>query len=151
MFNPFDILNLEKSYSLDPSTLEKHYFEAQKKNHPDQFSQADAQQKGEAVRKSTIVNQAYLMLKNPLQRAEYLLQEAGVGLLSSDPTFLEQVMAWNERLDRGENLTLKLHDEQAMLLKKLEEAFDQKDYDTARVAVYRLTYVQKLVKQRGRG
>lgn len=147
MFDPFLSLNLEKSYTVDLDMLEKHYFEAQKKYHPDQFSQADEQKKRDAVRQSTAINQAYLLLKNPLKRAESLLRDAGVEILSNDASFLGQVMTWNENLEKGQDLKPELHAEEKMLLKELETAFTVKDYEKARIAVYRLTYVQKLLKR----
>lgn len=149
MFDPFQILNLEKSYSLDLTVLEKHYFAEQKKSHPDQFSQADEEKKADALKKSTALNQAYLILKNPLLRAEYLLEEAGIEKLAHDPSFLGKVMTWNERLERGEELTSEFRDEEVILLKTLDKAFSDKDYEKARMAVYSLTYVQQLIK-RGR-
>lgn len=147
MFNPFEILNLKKSYSLDLKILEKHYFEAQKKSHPDQFSRATHQEKADAVKKSTAVNQAYLILKNPLLRAEYLLKTEGLEMLSHDPSFLGTVMIWNERLENGEDLKPELLDEERNLFNALENSFETKDYEKARLALYQLTYVQKLLKQ----
>lgn len=148
MFNPFEILNLEKSYSIDLNLLEKHYFEAQKKNHPDRFSQASPQVKAEALRNSIHINQAYLVLKNPLLRAEYLLKEAEVPLLSSDPTFLAHVMMWNERTENGEDLEAELLQMEQCLLVALGRAFKEQDYEKAQSAHYQLTYVQKLLKDR---
>ncbi len=148
MFNPFAILNLEQSYSLNLETLENHYFAEQKKTHPDQFSQGNEQEKNDALKKSTAVNQAYLILKNPLLRAEYLLKSAGVETLSTDPSFLGQVMEWNERREQGEDLTADLLHEEDVLFNDLENAFAIQNYEKARVALYQLTYVQKLLKKR---
>ena len=145
MFDPFDILKLEKSYSLDLNKLEKHYFAEQRKAHPDQFSQASDEEKNTALKKSTMVNQAYLTLKNPLQRAAYLLKDVGIEALSHDPTFLGQVMIWNERLENGEDLKPELYEEEKTLVKELEIAFGVKDYEKARAALYQLNYVQKLL------
>lgn len=147
MSDPFVLLHLKKSYSMDLSMLENHYFEAQRKTHPDQFSQGNEQEKAEALKKSTAINKAYQLLKNPLARAEYLLREAGVEPLLSDSSFLGQVIAWNERLENGEDLKAELLQEEKNSLQKLEEAFTLKDYEKANVALYRLTYVQKLLKQ----
>lgn len=149
MFNPFEILNLEQSYSLNLETLDKHYFAEQKKCHPDQFSQGNDREKAEASSDSTRVNQAYLILKDPILRADYLLKAAGIEPLSNDPTFLEQVMEWNERLARGEDLKAELLEKEKILLDELEKAFALKDYEKARISLYQLTYVQKLLKQRG--
>lgn len=149
MFNPFIILNLKESYALDLQTLENNYFEAQKKTHPDQFSQGTDLEKSDAAKKSTTINQAYLILKNPLLRAEYLLKSAGVETLSTDPSFLGQVVEWNERREQGEDLTADLLREEEFLFNALENAFLLNDYEKAQVALYQLTYVQKLLKQSG--
>jgi len=147
MFDPFEILNLEKSYSLDPLILEKHYFAEQKKSHPDQFSRATPEEKAQALKQSILVNQAYQILKNPLQRAEYLLKSAGVDSLSHDPSFLGEVMTWTERLQNGKDLKPELLDKEEFLFNELENGLRDKDYEKARVAFYRLTYVCKLLRQ----
>ena len=149
MSNPFAILNLEKSYALDPQLLEKHYFAEQKKCHPDQFSKATEQEKAEALKKSAEVNQAYRMLKNPLTRAEYLLKAEDLETLSHDPSFLGTVMEWNERREKGENLKTELLEQENGFLEELEQSFAVKDYEKARLVPYKLTYVQKLLKEEG--
>jgi molecular chaperone HscB len=147
MVDPFHILNLEQTYALDQQLLEQHYFEEQKKCHPDQFSQVSAQEKADAVKKSAAVNQAYLMLKNPLNRAEYLLKAAGFEMLSHEPSFLGTVMEWNERLEQGEDLNAELLSQEKTLFHALEGHFARKDYEKIRTVLYQLTYVQKLLKQ----
>lgn len=147
MFDPFKILSLERSYSLDLKKLEKHYFEAQKKCHPDQFSQGNEQEKADALQQSTTVNQAYQLLKNPLERAEYLLKEAGIDTVATDPSFLEKVMLWNERLEKGEDVTRELLQEEKKGLQELEKAFTLKDYEKARSTFYQLNYSKNLLKK----
>lgn len=147
MSNLFHILGLESTYSLNDKTLEEHYFDAQRKTHPDQFSQATVQEKAEAIQKSTAVNQAYLTLKNPLTRAEYLLKEAGYEPLSHDPSFLGTVMAWNEQLDEGEDLTEELSLKQRVLFQELEDCFAVQDFEKIRSVLYQLTYMEKLLKR----
>lgn len=143
MSNPFSLLNLEPSYALDLKTLEKHYFEAQRKTHPDRFFGAE---KAEALKLSTRVNQAYTTLKNPLLRAEYLLKEAGVEPLTTDPAFLGQVMLWNERTEADEDIGSELRDKERFLLEELGTAFEKKDYEKACTSIYQLKYVNKLLK-----
>jgi molecular chaperone HscB len=147
MFDPFEILHLEKSYSLDLTILEKNYFEEQKKTHPDQFFKATEGEKAKALKQSILVNQAYLTLKNPLLRAEYLLREEGIDTLADDPSFLGKVMTWNERLESEEDLKPELLHEETQCLRNLEKSFILKDYEKARTALYQLTYIQKLLKQ----
>lgn len=146
MLNPFEILNLEQSYSLEQDVLETHYFEAQRKAHPDQFSRGNEQEKAEALEKSTVINQAYLILRDPLLRAKYLLKMVGIDPLSNDPAFLEQVMEWNERLAQGEDLRAALTAKEEELLTALEKAFSLPDHEMASRLVYQLAYIQKLLK-----
>lgn len=146
MFDPFEVLGMAKQYALDLKTLEKHYFEEQKKTHPDRFVGAPQDKMDEVLKRSSEVNQAYILLKDPLQRALFLMKGAGIEPLSHDPTFLSEVMIWNERLENGENLKLELHHEKEILFKDLEVAFEKNDYERARATHYRLTYVQKLLK-----
>ena len=146
MFDPFEVLGLDKGYPLDFKVLEKSYFEAQKETHPDRFVGASDDKKREVLKRSGEVNGAYLLLKDPLQRAAFLLKAAGVELLSHDAAFLSQVMDWNERLEGGEDLGSELNQKQETFDKALEEAFDAQDYEKARVAHYRLTYVKKMLK-----
>jgi molecular chaperone HscB len=146
MFDPFEVMGLEKGYPLDMYVLEKRYFDEQKKTHPDRFALANEAEKDDALRKSTALNQAYLILKDPLQRAAFLLKARGVEPLSHDPLFLGEVMVWNERLEAGEDLSLELRHEEEQLFQRLEKAFGEKDDEGARVSLYRLTYVRKLLK-----
>jgi molecular chaperone HscB len=149
MFDPFEILALEKQFSLDVKVLEKSYFDAQKRTHPDRFIGASPEVRNQVLQQSSEVNQAYVILKSPLSRGAYLLKNAGIEPLSHDPLFLGQVMDWNERMDRGENLKEELTREEEQLLKNLKDGFDVHDYETARRALYRLTYIQKILKKCG--
>ena len=148
MFDPFNVLGLEKQYSLDAHVLEKRYFEEQKKAHPDRFALASGSEKEDASKKSTALNQAYLILKDPLQRAAFLLKAKGVEPLSYDATSLVQVMDWNERREAGEDLSSELRQEEEQLFKSLKNAFAENDDELACVTLYRLTYVRKLLSPR---
>lgn len=147
MFDPFAVFGFEKAYALDLDVLEKRYFEDQKKTHPDRFMLSGADEKAEALKQSTALNQAYLFLKDPLKRAAFLIDVYGVEPLTHDFESLSQAMRWSERMEAGENVKPELSQEEEKLLKDLEEAFEEKNYERARKALYRLTYVQKALKQ----
>ncbi len=156
MFDPFEILGLPRSFFLDMKVLEKRYFEEQKKVHPDRFALEESAEKARALRSSTHLNQAYLLLKDPLQRAGYLLKAASIHPLSHDPETLTKVMDWNERLEEGDNVSQELAKEEDFLFNELEDAFKSNEYEKANIALYRITYVKKLLKDvyakaKGRG
>ncbi len=147
MFDPFEILGLQKSYALDSAFLEKRYFEEQRKNHPDRFALASEEDKKEALRKSTELNQAYLLLKDPLGRAEYLLKVKNIDLIAHDAPTLGKAMMWNERLVEGEDLSAELQQEQKNLSQEIIDGFECEDFEKVRLALYRQTYVMKLLKE----
>jgi len=147
MLDPFVILGLEKSFALDIKFLEKAYFDAQKKTHPDQFVNATEEKKREAIQQSSLVNQAYLTLKDPLKRAEFLLKEVGINPLSHDPIVLEEVMGWREQVAAGKPIKQELIKTENTLSRELEGAFEKKDHEAVRRILYRLTYIQKLLKE----
>ncbi|MEY4790373.1 MAG: Co-chaperone protein HscB [Planctomycetota bacterium] len=85
---------MEQAYKIDLVNLEVSYLAASKKHHPD-FSNS-ALFDAEALKLSAMVNQAYSTLKDPFQRAEYLLKlEDGKNseeIRTVPPDILEEVM-----------------------------------------------------------
>lgn len=146
MFDPYETLGLEKTFNIDLNALEQAYFAVQRKVHPDQFVLADEQKKLEASLQATLVNKAYTLLKNPLDRATYLLKARGVSLLTHDPEFLPKVIEWHERTEAGEDMTSELAHEEAALLQELTQALEHHQDERATKALYRLNYVQKVRK-----
>lgn len=98
----FDILGMEPTFSLDLSALEKAYFTAQRACHPDRFIGKPEADRLAAIGRSQLVNDAYETLKNPLTRAEHLLELRGVQALADDspvpPEVLEEMMDLRERI-----------------------------------------------------
>ena len=85
---------MERAYKIDLVNLEVNYLAASKKHHPD-FSNS-AIYDADALKLSAMVNQAYSTLKDPFQRAEYLLKlEDGKNseeIRTVPPDILEEVM-----------------------------------------------------------
>lgn len=75
--------------------------------HPDRFVNASAPEKRVAMQWSTQLNEAYRVLRDPLQRAKYLCELAGQDVSESasrtlDMAFLSQQMEWREELENLE-------------------------------------------------
>ncbi|OKY25694.1 MULTISPECIES: Fe-S protein assembly co-chaperone HscB [Thalassotalea] len=101
--NYFEIFGLEEKFSLELNTLTERYQTIQKSVHPDRFAHASNQEKLLAAKKSTLINDAYQTLKNPLSRAEYMLELRDVSLPNeqasfSDNAFLMRQMELREML-----------------------------------------------------
>lgn len=96
----FSILGLPQSFLLQPELLEKKYLQACKTHHPD-FQQSQDNIR-ESLRQTALINQAYAVLKDPFNRADYCLKMLGGPTAEEHRTvpgdFLEQVMDWRTDL-----------------------------------------------------
>ena len=73
----FTLFGLPRQQGLDADQLELLYRDIQSKVHPDKHAHLAGSEKRLAMQWSTHVNEAYQTLKDPLQRARYLLHLAG--------------------------------------------------------------------------
>lgn len=73
----FSLFGLPRRQALDVAQLEILYRDVQARVHPDKHAHLADSDKRVAMQWATHVNEAYLTLKNPLQRARYLLELAG--------------------------------------------------------------------------
>lgn len=98
----FGLLGLPAQFDLDPKVIEQHFFERSKELHPDRFAKAPAGERVAALSKSRALNDAYLTLKKPVPRAEYLLERAGVTIGENeriaDAAFLMEILEMREGL-----------------------------------------------------
>ncbi len=78
MTSHFSLLNISQTFDIDITMLESEYFKAQRQYHPDRFVGKPSGEKMAALQKSMDINEAYGTLKNPLRRAQYLLQLQGI-------------------------------------------------------------------------
>ena len=76
----FALLGLPRRQAVDELALEGHYRDIQARVHPDRHAHLSDTDRRLAMQWATRVNEAYLVLKSPLKRAEYLLR-----LLGHDP------------------------------------------------------------------
>ena len=62
--NYFQLFGLDMQFDIDLAKLSTIYQTLQKKVHPDRFANASSQDQMLAVKKSTLINDAYQTLKN---------------------------------------------------------------------------------------
>ncbi len=72
MSDHFSLFGLARVFALDEKALQQKYLTLQREFHPDR---AAPENKLAMLQKSADINQAYHVLKNPVERAEYLLGE----------------------------------------------------------------------------
>lgn len=97
----FALFGLPRRFALDVDALESTYRALQSQYHPDRAASLPDAQKRLALQAATQVNEAFQILKAPLNRARYLLQLAGVDTQEETNTsmpmaFLMQQMEWRE-------------------------------------------------------
>ncbi len=101
--NHFDLFGLPAVFALDSDQLAGRYRDLQRELHPDRFAAAGEREKRLSLQASTLVNEAYQTLKDPLSRARYLLTlRAGAAgddkETTQDMAFLMEQMELREAL-----------------------------------------------------
>lgn len=82
MNNPdfFTFFTLPRKLALDTATLEKQFYALSRKLHPDRFAAKPLAEQEAALSQSSLLNDAYRTLKDPILRTQYLLTLEGVEL-----------------------------------------------------------------------
>lgn len=160
MANPFALFDLPVQFNLDTALLSQRYLALQKSLHPDNFSAYSAQEQRLAVQKSAEINDALQVLKDPLLRAEAIIQyytneQQDIELKSTrDMDFLMQQLEWRETLEQIENakneekLTAfiqEIEQQQQSILQQLESALENKQWAEALAINDKFRFIKKLV------
>ncbi len=99
----FTCLGLPRLLTIDPADLEKRFYEMSRAFHPDFFQVKTDAERAISLDNSALLNTAYRTLKDPAQRAEYLVGlEAGSvkDIRSAPPADLfEEILSLQEDLE----------------------------------------------------
>ena len=145
--NHFALFGLPERFGLDAAALDRAYRDVQMKVHPDRFAASGAAEQRVALQWATRANEAYRVLRDPLQRAIYLCTLRGEDPADEKNTnmpqaFLIQQLEWREALDDArqsidadaiDGLRGKLDAAREGLRDDVERALDQDD-DAPRAA-----------------
>jgi len=102
----FALFGLPLGFTLNPAVLEAAWKQLQRAVHPDRFARADDAQKRLALQWSTRINEAYAVLKDPVQRAEYLCGLLGVRVDAQSNTQMPQEFLETQMMLREEHADL---------------------------------------------
>jgi molecular chaperone HscB len=158
--NHFELFGLPLRYRVDATALEHAYRALQGDVHPDRHAAASDAQKRLALQASARVNEAYRTLRDPVGRAEYLLQLRGVDATAETDTHLpvafltrqlERREAADEAVDRRDEPALRalldeVDEDAARLRGEVEHALDGNDLQAARSRVRELRFLSKLAE-----
>ena len=158
--NHFELFGLSPKFNIELATLESNFRKIQSESHPDRFVSASSAEKLQSMQLATHANEAYQILKNPANRAKYLLELQGIVAISETNTampldFLMQQMEWRESLEDAkaakdinalENLLREMQQEAKLLQSEIAVLIDQKqDYTSATDATRKLIFIDKVV------
>ncbi len=156
----FSLFGLPARFDLDAQALESAWRIVAAQVHPDRFATASPAERRVAMQWAARANEAYRQLRDPLLRARYLCEQAGVDLqtesnTSMDTAFLMQQMTWREMMDDARDdanvlAELRTELEQARLqmrgeLKRLLD--ERRDYAAAGLKVREWMFVEKLAQE----
>ncbi|OTF69865.1 hypothetical protein BLA29_008325, partial [Euroglyphus maynei] len=153
----FQLFNIEQqqqqNYDIDLDYLRKNYLSLQQNIHPDMNINRSNIENEFSSKNSSIINDGYKILRDPYQRAIYMLHsvfniiidEANV---DSEPELLLEIMELNEEIEMAINdndyskqmIMEKLEENIEKLKKNLTIAFNELNGDEARKLTVRYSY-----------
>src|ERR1700692_3758224 len=78
--NYFEFFTLPRKLTLDVPALEKQFYTLSRRLHPDRFAGKPVAEQEAALAQSSLLNDAYRTLKDPIARTQYLLTLEGIQL-----------------------------------------------------------------------
>lgn len=157
--NYFQLFDLAPDFCLDEHRLGERFRQLQAELHPDRYAGAPEQEQRLAVQYSSLVNEAYATLREPLPRALYLLQLAGldqeqIARQQIDGGFLIVQMELREKLESMQELVdpepvldhllAEISADTGELQDAFQRAYRDADMDEAAAACVKMQYLDKL-------
>jgi molecular chaperone HscB len=94
--NYFSYFGLPRKLNLDVAALEKDFYQLSRKLHPDLNASAGSEEQEWSLQQSSLLNDAYRTLKDPIRRTQYLLELEGVELEEQSKSATEKARATGE-------------------------------------------------------
>ncbi len=126
-FNAFQIFNMPVSFKIDEAELGQKYFQIQKMVHPDRFASASEAEKRNAQQWSTRLNDAYSILKDPVQRAKLVCALLGAPVDEESSGSIDEEFLMDQLIRREAISLAKEANDEFQLAKLKEEISTEKD------------------------
>ena len=101
----FELLGIGRQYAIDLERLRKNFLALNRRIHPDYFSTEEDDVQSASMRIAAQINSAYETLRDPVQRAEYILHVCGGPSSSEDKSvpaeLLGTVMMLRDEIDEA--------------------------------------------------
>ncbi len=95
--NYFAFFDLPLKLEVDVVSLEKQFYTLSRKLHPDRFASKPVAEQEAALAQSSLLNDAYRTLKDPILRTQYLLKLEGVELEEQSKAATDAARATGEQ------------------------------------------------------
>ena len=73
----FELLGLPTHLAIDTEDLQRRFYDLSRKFHPDKFARKSEAERQVSLDTSSLLNDAYRTLRDPVKRAEYVLKQQG--------------------------------------------------------------------------
>jgi molecular chaperone HscB len=160
--NYFELFGFPVAPKVDKTALAQKYFDLQKKNHPDFFTQGSDEEKEDALHQSADINKAFTTFQNEEKTIEYFLQHKGYietnekYQLPAD--FLMEMMEINETLLEKDGVTMaaELAELEKALYNEIKPLVEQPTFNATDEAVaklkayyYKKKYLNRILERLG--
>lgn len=161
--NYFNLLGIPERFDINLEELEKSFKDMQKVLHPDKFSTKSIEEKTISNECSSLVNQAYQTLKNPVDRISYILTLRGIHVLVegdtsknniADSELMLEIFSLREKIDEAGNspkdMAIISHDIQNSIKTvrdELQNCLDRNDLEGLTKAAIRFKYLCKTAEE----
>ena len=169
----FAVLGLPRKFEVDLAAAEAAYKDLSRQLHPDRFAKADPRARKAALARTVEINDAWRTVKDPVRRAEYLLELAGYALgggeksaemsktrkVSAPPTFLVEILELRDELAAAQKagdavkvafMTEDVRGRAAEAMKTIGTSIDgatPESFDVAARALMSLRYYQRFLDE----
>ncbi|EEY68151.1 uncharacterized protein PITG_04539 [Phytophthora infestans T30-4] len=156
----FEMFKVPKNFNLEQRSIEKTYWNLQKRLHPDLYGSKSEFEKELSAVNAAVINDAYKMLKKPNTRVKYLLALHGIDALGEtastavDPELLMQTMEIRERIaealdvDTLHEIRKEVSEHIDTIINKLGEVYDKdQDLESTKQYAVELQYMVKCAEE----
>src|SRR5262245_46331821 len=97
----FSFFGLPRKLEIDRQALERTFYALSRRFHPDYFTNASAAEQQASIDRSSLLNDAYRALRDPIERTRYLLTLEGYkeAEKKAPPELLEEVFELNMQIE----------------------------------------------------
>jgi molecular chaperone HscB len=137
----FSFFGLQRRLNIDLNALEREFYRLSRKLHPDVYARASEREQQWSTQKSSLLNDAYRTLRDPIARTQYLLETEGVKLEEQSRSATDEARAEGKEKQQvvppdllEEVFELNMQLEEMRMSKKMGERDEQvaKDLEAAK-------------------